>query len=68
MHHYFFYFSISLLFLIKIIRLMKFDYLFYQDLPKGVKSIYVNGKRLSLNEFNEAKKTFFLKKAKNIEP
>tara|TARA_Y100000389_G_C16980660_1_gene280113 strand:+ start:375 stop:518 length:144 start_codon:yes stop_codon:yes gene_type:complete len=46
---------------------MDYDYLFYEDLPKGVKSIYVNGKRMSLNEFKDAKKNFFLKKNKQVE-
>lgn len=46
---------------------MDFDYLFYEDLPKGVKSIYVNGKRMSLKEFKEAKKNFLLKKNKKVE-
>ena len=45
---------------------MDFDYLFYEDLPKGIKSIYVNGKRLSLKEFKDAKKNFLLKKNKQV--
>ena len=47
---------------------MDFDYLFYNDLPKGVKSVYVNGKRMSLDEFNEAKKEYLSKKNEHIEP
>ena len=47
---------------------MDFDYLFYNDLPKGVKSVYVNGKRISLEEFNEAKKEYLSKKKEHIEP
>ncbi|MDA8763219.1 hypothetical protein N9M92_03250 [Flavobacteriaceae bacterium] len=47
---------------------MNFDYLFYNDLPKGVKSVYVNGKRMTLGEFNEAKKEYLSKKNEHIEP
>ncbi len=46
---------------------MEFDYLFYSEIPKGVKSVYVNGRRMSLNEFNKIKKNYLLKKAKKIE-
>ncbi|MEK9604339.1 MAG: hypothetical protein VW127_07950 [Flavobacteriaceae bacterium] len=46
---------------------MNFDYLFYSDIPKGVKSIYVNGRRLSIKEFNAAKKKYFSEKEKSIE-
>ncbi len=46
---------------------MEFDYLFYNEIPKGVKSVYVNGRRMSLNEFNKIKKNYLLKKAKKIE-
>jgi hypothetical protein len=46
---------------------MDFDYLFYNDLPKGVKSVYLNGKRLSLEEFEEAKKEFLSQKKFCIE-
>ena len=41
---------------------MNFDYLFYQDLPKGIKSVYVNGKRMTIEEFQRAKNDFLLKK------
>ena len=41
---------------------MNFDYLFYQDLPKGIKSVYVNGKRMTIEEFHRAKNDFFNKK------
>ena len=41
---------------------MNFDYLFYQDLPKGIKSVYVNGKRMTIEEFQGAKNDFFNKK------
>ena len=46
---------------------MSYDYLFYNDLPKGVKTVYINGKRLSLREFNEAKKKFLTKKGNRVE-
>jgi len=52
---------------IQIFNIMDFDYLFYNDLPKGVKSVYVNGKRMSLGEFNEAKKEYLSKKETQIE-
>ena len=35
---------------------MNFEYLFYDELPKGVKSVYVNGKRMSIEEFKDVKK------------
>jgi uncharacterized protein (DUF2267 family) len=41
---------------------MDFDYLFYSELPKGIKSVYVNGKRLTIKEFQKAKNDFLLKK------
>tara|TARA_A200000159_G_scaffold151519_1_gene161726 strand:+ start:462 stop:605 length:144 start_codon:yes stop_codon:yes gene_type:complete len=46
---------------------MDFDYLFYEDLPKGIRSIYVKGKRMSLREFKDAKKNFLLKRNKQVE-
>ena len=45
---------------------MDFNYLFYQDIPKGVKSIYVNGKRIPIEEFNKAKSEFLLKRNPKI--
>lgn len=45
---------------------MNFDYLFYQELPKGVKSIYVNGKRLTIEEFNKARSEFLSKRKSKI--
>jgi len=36
-------------------------------LPKGIKSIYVNGKRMTLHEFNRAKKKYLSKKNNRIE-
>lgn len=46
---------------------MDFDYLFYKSLPKGVKSINVNRKTMSLNEFNQARENFLSKKARKVE-
>ena len=46
---------------------MDFEYLFYNDLPKGVKSVYVNGKRISIGELEEAKKEYLSKKETRIE-
>ena len=46
---------------------MSYDYIFYNELPKGVKTVYINGKRLSLKEFNEAKKKFLSKKGNRVE-
>ena len=43
---------------------MGFDYLFYNDLPKGLKSVYVNGKRMSIEEFNKVKKEYLSKEKK----
>jgi hypothetical protein len=41
---------------------MDFDYLFFEDLPKGIKSLYDNGKRMTIEEFQKAKNDFLLKK------
>ena len=46
---------------------MGFEYLFYNDLPKGIKSVYVNGKRMSIEEFKEVKKKYLSKKTRSIE-
>lgn len=40
---------------------MDYKYLFYEDIPKGVKSIYVNGKKISREDFLKQQKKFFLK-------
>ena len=45
---------------------MNFDYLFYSELPKGVKSVYVNGKRMTIEEFQKAKNDFLIKKKAKI--
>tara|TARA_B100001057_G_scaffold486491_1_gene567750 strand:- start:110 stop:379 length:270 start_codon:yes stop_codon:yes gene_type:complete len=47
--------------------IMGFDYLFYNDLPKGLKSVCINGKRMSVKEFNQVKKEYFSKKRGSIE-
>ena len=47
------------------ILVMNFDYLFYSELPKGVKSVYVNGKRMTIEEFQKAKNDFLNKKKAN---
>ena len=57
-------FTITLLSLLKIFSIMDYDYLFYEDLPKGVKSVYVNGKRMSLKEFNQHKKNYLSERSK----
>jgi hypothetical protein len=46
---------------------MNYEYLFNEDLPKGVKSVYVNGKRMSLEEFKKAKKIYLSSKSNKIE-
>lgn len=51
----------------EIFDFMDFDYLFHHDLPKGVKSVYVNGKRMSIMQFNQAKKEYLSKKEAQIE-
>ena len=43
---------------------MGFDYLFHNDLPKGLKSVCIKGKRMSIEQFNQVKKEYFLKKKK----
>ena len=45
---------------------MNFEYLFYDELPKGVKSVYVNGKRMSIEEFKDVKKKHLSKKHKSF--
>ena len=45
---------------------MDFDYLFYSELPSGVKSVYVNGKRMTIEEFNKSKNDFLIKKKAKI--
>jgi hypothetical protein len=42
---------------------MDFDYLFFEDFPKGIKSVYVNGKRITIEEFEKAREKYFLKKS-----
>ena len=45
---------------------MDFDYLFYSELPSAIKSVYVNGKRMTIKEFNKAKNDFLIKKKTKI--
>ena len=40
--------------------------MFYQDITKGVKSVYVNGKRIPREEFKKAKSEFLLKRNSKI--
>ena len=47
---------------------MDFDYLFYSELPIWVKSNYVNGKRMTIEEFQKAKNDFLLKKKTKTKP
>ena len=43
---------------------MDYKYLFYENIPKGVKSIFVNGKKISREDFLKEQKKFFLKMTK----
>lgn len=43
---------------------MNYNYLFYEKIPKGVKSIFVNGKKISREDFLKEQKDFFLKNDK----
>ena len=40
---------------------MDYGYLFHNEFPQGVKSVYVNGKNISKVEFLELKKRYFKK-------
>ena len=42
---------------------MDYSYLYHTDIPKGVKSVYINGKKISREEFIKERKNFFSKKA-----
>ena len=44
---------------------MNYNYLFYDKIPKGVKSIFVNGKKISREDFLKEQRDFFLKNDKN---
>ena len=44
---------------------MDFDYLFFEDFPKGIKTVYVNGKRLTIEELQEDKEKYVSKKGKH---
>nr|AOE09295.1 hypothetical protein [uncultured bacterium] len=41
---------------------MDHSYLYHTDLPKGVKSVYFNGKKISRAEFLKERKNFFSNK------
>tara|TARA_B100001142_G_C14241721_1_gene619691 strand:+ start:318 stop:458 length:141 start_codon:yes stop_codon:yes gene_type:complete len=43
---------------------MNYDYLFRSEFPKGVKSIFVNGRSITRTEFLEQKKIYFKKRNK----
>ena len=46
---------------------MNIDHLFYSEFPKGVKHIYIDGKKISKQEFLELKKIYFKKKKSKVE-
>lgn len=41
---------------------MKSNYLFYSDFPPGIASVFVDGKKLSKEEFLKLKKKYLKKK------
>ena len=47
---------------------MNYDYLFEADLPDGVKSVFLNGKKISRDEFLERQKKLRKKKELKFEP
>ena len=47
---------------------MDFDYLFYSELPSGIKSVCVNEKKMTIEEFQKAKNDFLLKKKTKTKP
>ena len=47
---------------------MNHDYLFESDLPDGVKSVFLNGKKISRDEFLERQKKLRKKKELKFEP
>ena len=46
---------------------MDYSYLFHNEFPQGVKSVYVNGKNISKEEFLELKERYSKKKKSKIE-
>ena len=46
---------------------MDYSYLFHNEFPQGVKSVYVNGKNISKEEFLDLKKRYFKKKKSRVE-
>ena len=45
---------------------MDFDYLFYSELPSGIKSVCVNEKKMTIEEFQKAKNDFLIKNKTKI--
>ena len=45
---------------------MDYKYLFYNDFPKGVNSVCINGKKFSKEDFLKERKKFFSRK-KSVE-
>ena len=41
---------------------MDYKYLFYNDFPKGVNSVCINGKKFSKEDFLKERKNFFQKR------
>ena len=41
---------------------MDYSYLYHTEIPKGVRSVYINGKKISREEFLKERKTFLSKK------
>ncbi len=41
---------------------MDYSYLYHTEIPRGVRSVYINGKKISREEFLKERKTFLSKK------
>ena len=41
---------------------MDYSYLYHTEIPKGVRSVYINGKKIRREEFLKERKTFLSKK------
>ncbi len=41
---------------------MDYSYLYHTEIPKGIRSVYINGKKISREEFLKERKTFLSKK------
>jgi len=57
---------LQIIFLLKT-NCMNYDYLFEADLPDGVKSVFLNGKKISRAEFLERQKKLRKKKELKFE-